>query len=318
MTCYAAFGGVLESAHPLTVFRAVAAASPQWTLRVAEGEAPALEGELLGEDEVQAGVRVRLHRGEQGYSLSYDDTGRFDISSDGSEITWYAAAAASPESVELDIAGRVLATAMYAAGDLCLHGSGVVLGSEGVGFLAPKLHGKSTLAQSLVAAGARLATDDVLPVQAGDPPVMRPGVHRIRLWSDSAERLVPERVGADATVAKHSVEHVDESQLLSEPTQLNAIYLLVPMKPGEHVKAVERQRVASREAVLSVLANATLGPLLGRSEAPRLFQLACAIAECVPVYSLRYVRDFERLGEVVEGIMGWHGQHSATQVERPQ
>ena len=318
MTCYAAFGGVLESAHPMTIFRPAAAGSPEWTLRVADREPPDLEGELLGEDQVQAGVRVRLYRGVHGYSLSYDDTGRFDVSGDGSQITWYAVPGAPPESVELDIAGRVLATAMYATGDLCLHGSGVVLGSDGVGFLAPKLHGKSTLAQSLVAAGARLATDDVLPVQGGDPAMMRPGVHRIRLWSDSAQRLVPERVGSEATQAKHSLDHLEESQLLSEPIALRAVYLLVPMKPGEHVKAVERVRVPAREAVVSVLANATLGPLLGRSEAPRLFHLVYGIAERVPVYALRYVRDFARLDEVVQGIMSWHGAGVVSPGERPR
>jgi hypothetical protein len=45
----------------------------------------------------------------------------------------------------------------------------VRVGDRALGFLAPKFHGKSTLAYALVAAGAGSITDDTLPVELRDP-----------------------------------------------------------------------------------------------------------------------------------------------------
>lgn len=313
VVCYAAFGGLLETPVPLTVLRQAPPGEPTWRLRATPAvHSEPFVGEYLGEATVQKEIRVRLYCGEAGFSLQYDDTGRFDISADGAEITWYAPPDAAIEKAELDISGRVLATALYASGTLCLHGSGVVISGEGIAFLAPKFHGKSTFAHTLVAAGARLVTDDVLAVEPGPPTIMRPGVQRIRLWSDAAARLASEWVPVGQTAdAKHLIDAFDEERLLLETAPLNAIYLLSPVRPGQQSQAAERQLVPVMQAGLSVLKNATLGALLGRSEATRLLHRSYAIAEHVPVYTLRYVRDFERIGEVVERILEWHGPRRA-------
>jgi hypothetical protein len=124
----------------------------------------AADAQMLGEDDVQQGVRVRLYRSADGFRLEYDDTGTFDISADGSQIFWCPGASVAMQAVEMDLIGRVLAAAMHAAGTLCLHGSAVAVNGGGIAFLAPKFHGKSTLAQAMVAAGARLATNNVVPI----------------------------------------------------------------------------------------------------------------------------------------------------------
>jgi hypothetical protein len=139
---------------------------------------------------------------------------------------------------------------------------------------------------------------------------MWPGIHRLQLWPDSAERLAPGSVREGVLPGiKHQVVGLPESSLMTESTPLSAIYVLVPVKePSAQAEAAERVRLGSIDAVLAVVRNATLGPLMGGAEAVRLFERACAIAEAAPVYELRYVRDFDRLPEVVDRLMAWHAE----------
>jgi hypothetical protein len=256
---------------------------------------------------VDGDTRVRLHRSEERLRLTYDDTGSFDISPDGAHIIWYPAEGSREELARLDVLGRVLATAVHAAGSLCLHGSAVALHGNGVAFVAPKFHGKSTLAQALVAVGARLATDDALPIDMGPPVTMRPGVHRLRLRNDSAAQVAPHLLGGEPSVGgKHILEQLPGDRLMLAPVRVSAIYLLAPVHPDRGVPAAERRLLSGVEAVLAVVRHATIGPLLGGSEAHVLLDRAAEVARTVPVYLLKTVRDFARLPEVVEQLAAWH------------
>ena len=59
--------------------------------------------------------------------------------------------------------------------------------------------------------------------------------------------------------------------------------------------------------VFGLLGQTKIGALLGGSEAPAVFASVVALAEGTAIYKLRVTRDYERLGTVVERIMGWHG-----------
>src|SRR5690606_30149341 len=111
------------------------------------------------------------------------------INDDGATINWTHPVDVPTANARADLTSRVMATALYASGMVCLHGSAVVPDTEAIGFVAPKYHGKSTLAMALVRSGARLLTDDTLPVVPGSPPFAQPGLHATRLWPDSAERV---------------------------------------------------------------------------------------------------------------------------------
>ncbi|MFI5229274.1 MAG: hypothetical protein ACHQWU_09415, partial [Gemmatimonadales bacterium] len=183
---YQAFGGTLQSEITFPELEpSTSTEAPEWRLCVSaaapDGRPPdAGELEFLGEDRVDIDVRVRAYKTPNGYRLSYEDTGTFDISSDGRDIRWVPGSKSSLEAARLDILGRVLALALHAGGQLALHGSGVAVGRQAVGFLAPKFSGKSTLALALVNAGADLLTDDTLPVDLEAVPRAWPGVHSAR------------------------------------------------------------------------------------------------------------------------------------------
>ena len=314
MRDYAVFGGCLRSELEFSELRPSRQSSPSWTLRASPERIPLDGAEALGSDHVEHDCHVRLYRHANGYRLEYDDTGSFDISADGAEIVWCAPSNASLDAARLDILGRVLATALHAAGVLTLHGSAAVIGGRAVAFLAPKHHGKSTLALALAAAGAPLLTDDTLPVEPGAPPMARPGVHAVRLWSDSARVLRrPDLVIAtkddapvDAAAAKAGVATLPETLVVNRPVPLAAVYLLTPVASAE--RAARRTRYTAVLGALALIRHAKIGPLLGRADATVLLQRATVIADAIPVYDLQIVRDFDRLDEVVAQLFAWHAE----------
>jgi hypothetical protein len=306
MPDYSVYGGSLRSEIPFATLPP-GSGTPRWMLRCASGEPITTELQQLGEDQVDSVTRVRLFRHPGGFRLEYDDTGVFDVDSSGTRIDWYAGQRAVAEAVQLDVLGRVLPAAMHASGALCLHGSAVELDAGAVAFLAPKRHGKSTLARALARAGARVVTDDVVAIELDPEPRMRPGVPQLRLLRDSARHLG----GSDAAPAgaggKVVIQPDESSRTTRSELPLAALYLLQPLRAELAAESAERIPLAGVAAAMALLPQARLAPLLGKSEASVLLDRAVRLAAVVPTYTLRVARDFARLDEVVSRLLAWHG-----------
>jgi hypothetical protein len=339
---YAVFGGRLRSSLEFPDLDEAAGAAADWSFRIEDGLPPDRgEPAVLGVDQVMPGVSVTLYRHGDGHRLVFDDTGTFDVLDDGRMIRWYADPVAPREAVRLDVLGRVLPLALHLAGTFTLHGSAVRLHDGAVAFLAPKYHGKSTLARALCGAGAALLTDDAVAITGGDPPVVLPGVQRVRLWTDAAVRLgalpaaraprsgskdsaaqdsaaqdsaAQDSAAQDSDVQDSDVRGPGEKHLLdglvpagAGEVPLRALYLLAPVRPAEADAPVRRTRLLGVEATLGLLVHLKLGPLLGASESSRNLRFCAQLAARVPVYRLHVVRDFAQLDDVVAGIDAWHG-----------
>jgi hypothetical protein len=306
MPDYSVYGGSLSSEIPFTTLPPGNGA-PRWKLRRASGEPFAADLLQLGEDQVDAATRVRLFRHSGGFRLEYDDTGVFDVDATGRRIDWYAGRRAVAEAVQMDVLGRVLPTAMHASGALCLHGSAVELGEGAVAFLAPKRHGKSTLAHALARAGARVVTDDVVAIDLEPEPRMRPGVPQLRLLRDSARHLGGSDAAPAGASGKVVVQPDESSRTTRSELPLAALYLLQPMRAELMAESAERVPLAGVAAAMALLPQARLAPLLGKSEASVLLDRAVRVAAVVPTYTLRVARDFGQLAEVVSRVLSWHG-----------
>ena len=308
MPMYRVFGRRLHSDLEIPELPEDADGPEAWTLHVLPAIAgPPGECRLLGQDEVDSGIAVRLHASPSALWLHFDDTGCFEIAGDGTTIRWYAPSPDVAHLARLDILGRVLATALHAQGMLCLHGSGVCIGDQAIGFLAPKFHGKSTTALALVRAGARLITDDTLVVQPGTPAMAHPGVHVARLWPDSVSRLVDGVAGDGERRAKHNVTNLPDEKRMQDTTPLAALYLLSPVKPAPERPAVHRERLDPMRAALALVGHGKLTALFGGPQGANTLERAVEVARSVPVYRLAIVRDFARLDHVVAQIGEWHG-----------
>lgn len=325
MPIYSIFGDRLRSEIAFPELRSTRANGARWTLRIARTPPAANGRELLGSDAVMPGVNAHLYKVGGGYRLAYDDTGTFEIAADGRDIVWSRGADAQMHAARLDIMGRVLPLSLHASGLLCLHGSAVCLGNEAIAFLAPPFHGKSTLAITLADIGARIMTDDALAVELGPPVIARPGVHSVRLLADSARAVVGDArrltaLGAypmerrdlhqlprdQPFVTKQILRGLPASKLMFDSVPLAAIYLLCPMRPETGAQAATRAPLPAVRAALSLVKHAKSGVLLGKSEAPVLFDRAVSVARHVPVYLLEIVRDLARIRDAAEQIAHWH------------
>ncbi len=315
MPDYRVLGGYLRSALEFPNLPEISSTRPSWELEITDDPPPKLTGEVLGSDPVRGEFSVSNLRTGSGYRLSYDDTGVYDILDGGDRIVWHrppvTAGPWSPEqfgeAVRIDILGRVLALAMHAQGILALHGSAVELGGKAIAFLAPKLHGKSTLASALIGAGARLITDDTLPIELGAPAVARPGVHSLRMWEDSTRQVGSGNTRfVMGTFGKLQSHDLPEESLVNEPTPLDTVYFLAPIQRGAALPAVQIEEVDPRAAALALVRHARLGPLLGRSEAAVLLDRAADLSRSAKIRTLGLVRDFGRLNEAVTCLLDLH------------
>lgn len=305
----AVYGGVFRSQLDFPELDpAPADREPDWILEATPNAAPRLDAVSLGSDKVYGSVRVHAYvRPDRGYSLVFDDTGRFDISSDNRRIIWYGATDRLLDAGRADILGRVLPLALHGSGILSLHASAIALGSEGVAFLAPKLHGKSTTATAMLELGARLITDDVLPVMISEPPICLPGVPRLRLWRDSVRVMIGDEA-ADALpdARKLRVDDLRADQVQTLPVRFSTAYVLWPVSELPDGQAVARTPLNSIEATMAIVEHAKLSPLLAGEEAGAQFTRAASVASAISVFDLRITRDFNRLGEVAATLARWH------------
>lgn len=302
---YRIFDGVLRSD---IVFPDLPPASPDetptWTLQRSPGERPAADRtfRFMGEEQVEKDVKVTLTRSDTALRLSFDDTGTFDIVDGGTRILWYPPATPDLEAVRQDVLGRVMAVALHGKDVLTLHGSAVAVSGAGLAFVAPKFHGKSTVAATLVRAGAELLSDDVVAIRTAPAPMVYPWRPRLLVWTDVAARFGAERPARAA--GKVPVPGDGMAPASGEGVPLAAVYVL---NPAESTAAVKRERISPRLAPLILLAQGKVAGLLGAAGTARLLPGACALADCTPVYRLVVPRDLGRLQEVADRLATWHG-----------
>lgn len=311
MSEYAVFGGCLRSDElAFPELHSGFGRKPDWSLRIAGNAIVEEPCELLGVS-TYVRCRVALYRTPNGFRLHHSCSGDFDISTDGRDILWHPCPGVGSEMARNDVLGRVLSVSLHLSGMMPLHGSAVAFEDSAVAFLAPKHHGKSTLATALTHAGGALLTDDTVAVEPGPPAFIRPGVCSARLNRDSASRLFEEEIGQRRALdGKHVIDYATDFSPPADRIPLSTIYLLKPATPGG-AAAARRSRLSASQAAISILANAKIGMLLGKEQTRRTFECSVTLARSVPVYSLEVVRDLERIDEVVELISGWHQQPEA-------
>lgn len=306
MTDYEIFGATLRSDIAFSELP-TGLGAPTWHLKAVEF-APTLEDPaLLGRERVQEGVEVSLFESEGTLRLVFDDTGIFDISPDGSDMSW--AAPAGPARLDLvrkDVFGRVLALALHQGGRTVLHGSAVELDGAAIGFIAPKRHGKSTTVSALVGAGGRLLADDLIAVTAPPAPTVLPGHPVVHLWSDSVEQVAGEDLPfvGDSRGGKLQSEWSPGARLCTEVTPLSALYVLAPVS-AESSAEPRRERLDPTVAALSLVGHSKIGGLLGSTHQIDVLNRACALADEVPVYRLEVPRELAGLPNLVRELLAW-------------
>lgn len=300
-----AYGVTLSSTHAIPGLPA----RPPGATRTADlairfGETPSWAGAANG----RAGLALhhRLH-GEGRHSLRYADDTSFYLDLPAATIwaTW--PRALTLEDTATYLLGPVLGFYLRLAGQVCLHGSAVVLGGRCAVFIGPSGAGKSTLAAAFAALGQAVLTEDVACLDAaGEGFAVRPGYPRIRLWQD-AEPLLP---GWREALPKLTPNWdkgylpLGEARFHATAAPLGAIYLL---QQRREMAPPCQVRELSGQAVLSQLIANTYGKrLVDRHLRAHEFDVLGRLARAVPVRALALSADGARLADACV----WLGRHA--------
>jgi len=306
---YSVYGDCLASTVHFPELAASTSPTARWSFGTTPHLAPMLHASELGADRIYGEVFARLYTHASGHRIVVDDTGSFDLSTDRTRVIWEERAESWPDFVRAHLVGRVLATALYFDGLLPLHASAVETRDGVIAFLAPKGFGKSTLALALTAAGARLVSDDTLPVEPGAAPQAWPGGHSLRVHDDGIAAAGVERPELETREGKRIVSALLPAQLMSHHAPLAAVYLLDPV--GPEAGTVTRTALPSMLAALGIVAHVKIGRMLGPAAAAPMLERAASIARTVPVHRLHAPRDLAQLPATAAAILEWHGLPAA-------
>lgn len=314
MPDYFVFGGCLQSELELPELAEARDTAPTWTLRVGTLP-PAGDGEMLSDLQPTHACRVQFTRHGARYRYTHSCSGAFEIDEHGRDIVFEPAPGGRLDVARTDLIARVLLHCVDQGRITWLHGSAVAVDSGALAFLGPSGAGKSTMALALARAGARHICDDTLPVEGGDPPVIRASDHTLRLCTDSRAHLAPDdpaiRRQSDG---KYILTHAGLSAAAQDTGEggkpLSALYLLErdddhsAGAPGAPV--VRRRLIPPRVALPMLMQHLKLGLIVRPGTPVLMLQRLGALSRTVPVYELRVTRDWTRIDELARQVIAWH------------
>lgn len=248
-------------------------------------------------------IDISLARQRGRFLLRFPDLADFSIAADGSDVGVRASSECTPETLRHLILDQVLPRVLAHRGSLVLHAGAVDVGGRAVAFLGQSGVGKSTLVASFRNAGFPLLSDDGLVLTHSEAGVhVLPTYPSVRLWPETVTGLFanPPEVAPMAHYSSKQRLLVGAGTSVSGgELPLTACLVLTGDRNGE----IEVSPVAPGAACMEIIRNAFQLDLADPERTAKLFQLAGAVANAVPVFALRYPRDLARLPEVRAAIL---------------
>lgn len=200
-----------------------------------------------------------------------------------------------------------LSVCMMLQGRIVIHAASVRLAGRTIGLMAYSGAGKSTLLwELLLRHGARLVTDDALPVAVGAECRVVPSRLPAKLWSSDLERLALDSDTRRAETFGDSGKYwVDVANVRSATCEssLDTLFLLEPEEPAVSLAmTVSSERVTAATKLLYLMQNLhgiwMVPAYVGRNLFPQLARLA----ESVPMHVLKYPKRYDALAATVDEI----------------
>lgn len=213
------------------------------------------------------------------------------------EITLHPATSDLPaETLDHFYHDHVLPRVIAHQGDLALHAGSVTIDGCAIAVTADTGQGKSTLTASLHAAGHPILGDDALIVsRKGDAHHVRAVYPSLRLNPDSAAHFFPGVEGRP--MADYSPKRHLPLGATAESAPLAALFVL-----GAAAETITARRMPPAAAAMAIVANSFALDPGDRDRARQRMTQAAALAAAVPVWELRYPRDYACLPAVHDTI----------------
>jgi predicted ATPase len=151
---------------------------------------------------------IRFQANQQEFVLNLEQIASFYVK-DGNEIIIKADPDAELRDIRIFLLGSVFGALLHQRGNFVLHASTVLTPKGALAISGISGAGKSTLAAALQKEGYKIISDDVTLVNCREkqPPFVLPGLRRVKLWQDAADKL--------------AVEYTDETAIRKDINKFN-------------------------------------------------------------------------------------------------
>jgi hypothetical protein len=297
--CYDVYGLTLVSDFPLN-------------LSSASGSGPVIEfrsGEPSqtrhAEEKIISGANDWCFQALQPDQALYERWGSYFeiLSRPGSPLVLYANLSDCPlQSFEAYLTNFAASAALIQTGEEPLHSTVVEIEGSAIGLLGNSGAGKSTLAAALIDRGATLITDDILRLIFADGEAWaQEGPYRIKLYSDPAERYLPNAHAQRHWSFPDKRIYQPEKGRRRGPRRLKALIQLDwPSAPD--IEGPTMERLQGFDLFSTILSSAMSSKLHTPERLKRLFHFCERLGGVVPVYRLCYERDFNLMDKVIHCI----------------
>lgn len=229
-------------------------------------------------------AEVGLQISAQSVMLTVKDIARFLVRG-GSEIVVDPMPGAAERNVRLFLLGSALGILCHQRGLLPLHANAIVVNGVAVAFAGPSGSGKTTLAAHFERAGYELLCDDVCVIAfESGRPVAWPGLPRLKLWGDAAERFGHKRRDLDQAIEGMDKYHVPIVRAAPpKPIPFRQLYRLSRAEANEPSSV---SRLRGSQAMAAVMAQTYRGIYLAPMRLrQRHFELCAAFLAHAEVYA---------------------------------
>lgn len=292
---------VSEIALPLSPCPSAASSSSAWTFRVGDPnrrpvtpEGPEIVRWWCARGDHPIAIR---YRGTRGYWVWNPQIATFHVVPETRSVEVYPELWPDDPIIGLTLTGEIAILILQALGCPSLHASAVTAPRGAAVFVGPSGHGKSTMGLAFLERGAKLLTDDSLPLRVRDGEVVGgPGLPMMKVWPETIER---------AATISHDLPDLlpnyDKKLLVLDgaygfvdsPTRLAAVYALNRYDP----RAADRDDVvirtlSGREGLTILLAHTSYQQLMTPAEIARFLPLYSRLLARTPVRLLSYPNGF--------------------------
>ena len=256
-------------------------------------------------------VALSFARGNDTLFIHFPVLARFTIRKNGQLVTCYTGSSLAPATIRHLLLDQVLPRLFaHYYSYIVYHASFLSVNGKGICFLADSGWGKSTIAAGMGAAGNTILNDDCIGISMKDQvPFGTAPYYGIRLLPDSIEHLGESLRNSEEAVAEYtSKKRIRLEQLHSDGENnlpLKAFFLLSSPEEVRECSEAEVRPVGGLHAMKALLKNTFCLDVHDQQwQKDHFKQVSALVASGLPIYSLRYPRDYKTLPEVVKVIMG--------------
>ena len=228
------------------------------------------------------------------------------ISPDGRNVVCRKLGDVDHRSFEANLMNFVVSASLTLQGEEPLHATVVDIEGRAVGLLGLSGAGKSTLAAYLISRGADLVTDDMLRVKFTDEALLvYPGPYRLKLLDEPGNRFLPAAVAHghfNPLSGKIMVQPREQVRAGRAPMRLSALFHIGHPDDQGPIEGVSSARLIGLDLATTLISSTMDTRYAEPSRLARQIRFAARVAGALPIYELRYPRNFDIMDKVAAEI----------------